>query len=102
MRAYTTITFNMFDTAAKRSATVSCADSQSLAGGLLTEKIDHSNYASTEVNGLYLDGSYGFLESGTPSGLYSRSLCGNDGNFVSPVDEPKSFLQTFQISRKLA
>lgn len=84
MRANTKIIFEMFDTDSKTSSQPACDQSQTDVSALKNEVADSRNYATTEVNGFYLDGSYRIAES-LPRGLYSDTLSDEGGTLAEPV-----------------
>ena len=84
MRANTKIIFEMFDTDSKASSQPACDQSQTDVSALKNEVADSRNYATTEVNGFYLDGSYRIAES-LPRGLYSDTLSDTGGTLAEPV-----------------
>ena len=92
MRADTKIIFEMFDTESKAVSTPSCSQSQTDVLTLKKETADQSNYATTEPNGFYLDGSCKILTA-LPTGLYSDMMSGADGVFEQPVVLEISFSQ---------
>jgi len=84
MRANTKIIFEMFDTDSKAGSQPVCDQSRTDVSALKNEVADSRNYATTEKNGFFLDGSYKIAES-LPRGLYSNALSDDSGTLAEPV-----------------
>lgn len=85
MRANTKIIFEMFDTDSKQKSKPFCAQSVTDINTLKNKKADTSNYATTEPDGFYLDGSYKILQDVLPAGLYSDAMSDEDGSLTENV-----------------